>query len=108
MRLALFVLGLLIPTFAYADDLVLTDFELSETELDSSRGGQYYIDLDSIAATSTVEGISSGNVAEHVVTGNNTIAAGALAASSGITNVIQNSGNNVLIQNSTVVNLTLK
>ncbi|MDG2713810.1 carbon storage regulator, partial [Vibrio parahaemolyticus] len=28
--------------------------------------------------------------------------------SSGISNVIQNSGNNVLIQNSTVVNLTLK
>ncbi|MDF5053971.1 carbon storage regulator, partial [Vibrio parahaemolyticus] len=26
----------------------------------------------------------------------------------GISNVIQNSGNNVLIQNSTVVNLTLK
>ena len=36
------------------------------------------------------------------------ISPGAFADSSGISSVIQNTGNNVLIQNSTVVNLTLK
>jgi len=108
MRLALFVLGLVVPVAAYADELVLTDYELSEIELDSSRGGQHYVDLDSVVATSTVEGVSTGNIADNVVTGGNHIASNALAASSGITNVIQNTGNNVLIQNSTVVNLTMK
>ncbi|MDG2733281.1 carbon storage regulator, partial [Vibrio parahaemolyticus] len=51
---------------------------------------------------------SSDNVASNTVSGNNILSSGAFADSSGISNVIQNSGNNVLIQNSTVDNLTLK
>ena len=50
----------------------------------------------------------SDNQASHVVTGGNQITAGAFAGASGIPVVIQNSGNNVLIQNSVVVNVQLK
>ena len=48
------------------------------------------------------------NAATDNVTGHNTIASGAFAGSSGLATVIQNSGNNVIIQNGTVLNLTLK
>ncbi|MGF1909465.1 carbon storage regulator [Vibrio kasasachensis] len=116
MRLALIVISSLLVVNAYAEDLVLADdYELSMDSMDSSRGGQYIIegdqyniDLDSISASSEVNGLSQGNVATNTINGNNHIGAGALASTSGVTNVIQNTGNNVLIQNSTVVNLTLK
>jgi hypothetical protein len=42
------------------------------------------------------------------VTGNNSIADAAFSGASGLATVIQNSGNNVIIQNGTVLNLTLK
>ncbi|RJX75745.1 carbon storage regulator [Vibrio sinensis] len=109
MRLALIALSSLLMANAYAADLVLTnELELSEETMDSSRGGQYVIDIDSVTASSEIAGLSAGNTALNTVNGDNVIAAGALAASSGVTSVIQNTGNNVLIQNSMVVNLTLK
>jgi hypothetical protein len=116
MRLALLAVSGLFVVNAFADDLVLADgYELSFDTMDSSRGGelhieadQYAVNIDSITASSEVSGVSDGNIATNTINGGNTIAAGALASSSGITNVIQNTGNNVLIQNSTVVNLTLK
>ena len=42
------------------------------------------------------------------VTGHNTITEGAFVGASGLPTVIQNSGNNVIIQNGTVLNLTVK
>ena len=48
------------------------------------------------------------NKATDNVTGNNTVTGSAFAGSSGLATVIQNSGNNVIIQNGTVLNLTLK
>ncbi|WP_194436952.1 carbon storage regulator [Vibrio fluminensis] len=116
MRLALFAISSVLVVNAYAEDLVLADgLELSMDTMDSSRGGQYIlegdeynIDIDSISASSDVNGYSQGNVASNTINGSNYIGAGALESASGITNVIQNTGNNVLIQNSTVVNLTLK
>ncbi len=108
MRLAIFALSAMAALTANADDINLSEQELSNELMDDSRGGQYYIDIDSVTATSELKGVSIGNSANNTVTGNNTLAAGALANSSGISSVIQNTGNNVLIQNSTVVNLTLK
>ncbi|EGU43162.1 hypothetical protein VII00023_18379 [Vibrio ichthyoenteri ATCC 700023] len=109
MRLALIAISGLLVVNAYADDLVLADdLELSSEMMDSSRGGQYTIDLDSVTASSEVVGLSQGNIANHTINGGNVIGAGALASSSGVTSVIQNTGNNVLIQNSMVVNLTLE
>jgi hypothetical protein len=48
------------------------------------------------------------NQATNNVTGNNTVTGGAFAGSNGLATVIQNSGNNVIIQNGTVLNLTLQ
>jgi hypothetical protein len=40
------------------------------------------------------------------ITGNNIIGNGSISNTSGLVNVIQNSGNNVVIQSSTTVNMT--
>lgn len=55
-----------------------------------------------------LSGVTSGNSAFQVQTGNNSIDAGSFAHMSGIPVVIQNSGANVLIQNATIVNLQMK
>ena len=48
------------------------------------------------------------NTAKNNVTGNNSIMGNAFAGASGIPIVIQNSGNNVIIQNGMVLNLTMQ
>ena len=48
------------------------------------------------------------NAAVDNVTGNNSITGNAFAGASGLPIVIQNSGNNVIIQSGTVLNLTMK
>ena len=54
-----------------------------------------------------VNGVVQGNVATGNTTGNNSIADGAFAGAAGFTTAIQNTGNNVLIQNSTIINVSL-
>jgi hypothetical protein len=92
---------------AHAEDITLSDESVSLETMNEARGGQN-VELDLVYAESDVDGISSDNVATNTVSGNNILSPGAFADSSGISSVIQNTGNNVLIQNSTVVNLTLK
>ncbi|CAE6913722.1 carbon storage regulator [Vibrio alginolyticus] len=109
MRLVLCTLGIIVAVFANAEELTLPDEAVSIEEMDEARGRQnVHIDLDVIYAESDIHGYSSGNVANNTVSGNNVLSPGAFADSSGLSNVIQNTGNNVLIQSSTVVNLTLK
>ena len=50
----------------------------------------------------------TNNSAVNVTTGNNVIRDGAFSGQSGIPLVVQNSGNNVLIQNATIINLQVK
>jgi|TARA_Y100000588_G_scaffold31460_2_gene30757 hypothetical protein len=92
---------------AHAENITLSDESVSLETMNEARGGQN-VELDLVYAESDVDGISSDNVATNTVSGNNILSPGAFADSSGISSVIQNTGNNVLIQNSTVVNLTLK
>lgn len=108
MRTVLLTCCVLVTLSAYADDIEISHEELSNVLLESSRGGEYHLDIDNVVASSDIKGISAGNSVNNSVTGNNTIASGALMESSGITSVIQNSGNNVLIQNATVVNMSMK
>ncbi len=108
MRIALITLGAMAALSANADDIVTADLELSEAILDSSRGGEYHIDIENVTASSDINGVISNSSANNAVTGNNYLSSGAFADTAGINSVIQNTGNNVLIQNSTVVNLTLK
>jgi hypothetical protein len=57
---------------------------------------------------SGLEGSLSQDRATNTVSGGNVIQSGAFANASGLPTVIQNSGNNVLIQNSTIVNVQFK
>lgn len=55
-----------------------------------------------------LRGVVSDTSAINVSTGNNLINEGALTNASGIPMVIQNSGNNVLIQSATIVNIQVR
>ena len=50
----------------------------------------------------------ANNSASNITTGTNVISEGAFSNSVGLPTVIQNSGNNVLIQNATIVNVQIK
>ena len=71
--------------------------------LDTLRGGA--ANTTRITNVSDVDGDVDGNVAVDTVSGGNLVAGGAFGNAAGLTTVIQNSGNNVLIQNSTVVSV---
>ncbi|MDQ2819161.1 MAG: hypothetical protein M3Y65_01970 [Pseudomonadota bacterium] len=68
--------------------------------LDAQRGG-----TDTVNNNMQLHGGVTDNIANHVVTGANSIDAGSFANMSGIPTVIQNSGANVLIQNAMIINL---
>ncbi len=81
---------------------------LDDAQLAKARGGAETApptDLHINQNNST--GTVSGNVASQLTTGSNNISDGAFSNSAGIPMVIQNSGNNVLIQSSTILNLQL-
>ena len=69
-------------------------------DLERFRGGHSEVDNDVL-----INGTVENNTAENVSTGSNAISDGAFAGSAGINTVIQNTGNNVLIQNGMVVNI---
>ena len=75
---------------------------IDDATLATSRGGS-----DSHLDQNNSSGTVQANVATNLTTGSNTISQGAFSNSSGLPMVIQNSGNNVLIQNSTILNLQL-
>lgn len=76
---------------------------LASHRLDHYRGG-----FDLVKNDMKLMGSVANNSAEHVWSGNNVIADGAFANTSGFPMVVQNSGSNVLIQNATIVNVQVK
>lgn len=80
---------------------------LPAAQLDAQRGGtdlgpQLIINRNDLKAK------LYDNVAVDNVTGNNSINGNAFAGASGLPIVMQNSGNNVIMQNATILNLTMK
>lgn len=76
---------------------------LGDKKLDVQRGGaDLFLNKQNLKAT------MSDTAAHHLTTGSNSIGGGSFANSSGLPMVIQNSGNNVIIQNSTILNLNLQ
>jgi hypothetical protein len=73
--------------------------------LDQHRGGS---SVNSIKSEAVSNGLLQDATATNVATGNNTIADGAFSNAIGLPIVIQNSGANVLIQNSTIVNVQFR
>ena len=86
------------------DDVMAGLAVVDESELSGIRGGEAPIinlqDLDSVVSGNTVEGT--------VTTGDSNIGAGAFSNLDGISSVVINTGNNVSIQNSTVVNIVIE
>lgn len=58
-----------------------------------------------ISERMTLNGTVTDNSADHVMTGSNAISSGSFNGAAGLPMVIQNTGNNVLIQNATIVNV---
>lgn len=94
------------PAWGDADiDLVGSDGSMlgvaamADDQLDQLRGRQ------TVFNTNDVDGQLYNNEAISNVTGSNFVTDGSFAGMSGFATVIQNSGNNVLIQNATVLNL---
>jgi hypothetical protein len=75
---------------------------LDERALARTRGGaDAFNDMK-------LKGVVADNQAINLSTGNNSLTDGAFTGATGLATVIQNSGNNVLIQNATIVNVHVK
>ena len=75
---------------------------VSPDVLATKRGG------DRVSNDAQLKGVVSDNKVTNSTTGSNVISDGAFAGSSGLSTVIQNTGNNVLIQNATIVNVQVR
>ena len=74
-------------------------------DLAVSRGGA---ELDITLNDVKTNGAVSNNQASNLTTGSNFVNDGSFAGAAGFSTVVQNSGNNVLIQNATVINVQVK
>ncbi|WP_145927157.1 hypothetical protein [Jeongeupia sp. USM3] len=94
------------------DRLVLPAASAAVDDLSAQQG------TAGVASTKIKETMTTANIAaqtgsvisalEHVASGANTIGAGALAGMNGIGTIIQNTGNSVMIQNSTILNVAVQ
>jgi hypothetical protein len=87
------------PQDSDAGEFMLAPVAMADAQLDRQRGRQ------TVFNTNDVDGQLYNNEAISNVTGSNFVGDGSFAGMSGFSTVIQNSGNNVLIQNATVLNL---
>jgi hypothetical protein len=72
------------------------------TRLAAKRGG------NGALSDMQLRGVVSDNRAVNVATGANAISDGAFSGMAGLPMVVQNTGNNVLIQNATIINVHVK
>lgn len=73
--------------------------------LENSRGGSdLYLDLNEIKSN----GVVRDNQASNLTTGSNWVTDGSFTGATGFPTVVQNSGNNVLIQNATIIKLQVQ
>jgi len=73
------------------------------------ESGMAQIQLDKVVITDQdLNGVLQGNVATGTTNGNNTISGDAFSDSAGFVTAIQNTGNNVLIQDATIINISME
>ncbi len=92
-------------SFAAAAEASMGASPVNDNVLGESRGA-FTPDLFNINSASFTAN-SSGNTVNGGVTGNNTISSGSFSNAQGLVNIIQNTGNNVIIQSSTIVSMTM-
>lgn len=90
-------------TAAAGGSLAFSQSVVLDTDLDGQRGGQ-----DLHISEMDLKGVVGQNVATNLTTGGNFIGEGAFGNAAGIPLVVQNSGNNVLIQNAVIVNVKVE
>lgn len=86
-------------SFLFDDSAAITN-----ENLDDMRGTALGSELLGIAV---FDGISSNNTSNGTYSGGNIIDAGAFSQSSGLSTIIQNSGNNVVIQSATILTVDI-
>ena len=84
------------------------DTAVSDASLDEYRGGHTETNINNLTNTNNLDGKLYNNQAFDNVTGSNFVTDGAFSGNSGLSTVVQNSGNNVLIQNATILNLRVQ
>jgi len=91
---------------ALDDELGLSDALVSNNELDSNRGRA---DLDLVFQSNETaqNALMQNNTLHSEGTGNNSISSQAFSGMSGIATIIQNTGNQVIIQDTTMVNVLI-
>ncbi|SEP15624.1 hypothetical protein [Aquisalimonas asiatica] len=96
---------LLLPVVGAADGDALFASPLEAEEMDAHRGmsSQYHAQLGLLSG----QAVLTDNEIGTAYTGDNNVSHGAFSDVHGITSVIQNSGNHVIIQDSTVLNVTV-
>lgn len=87
------------------DFLFYESLAIGNESLDEIRGTALNPEVLGIAI---FDAISENNTSNGTISGGNIINAGAFSQSSGMSTVIQNSGNNVLIQSATILNVNMK
>jgi hypothetical protein len=107
------VVALSLPAFADGgkEDKAAQVFRkaMPDSTLSEKRGGtDQHNNETQIINTNTVNGSVNDVTVLNNITGNNSIDGGAFTGAQGFPMVIQNSGNGVLIQNATVLNVTIE
>jgi hypothetical protein len=90
------------PNIAFNGEMQLSESELSSQ---SGQGMGSYTNRSNADLNSNTINISPGG---SVNNGNNIVSGQAFSGVDGIPTVVQNSGNNVIIQNSTIVNMSFQ
>ena len=95
-------------TLAIAEDSLDLVFNskliVEDIDLDEMRGAA--LDLE-VLGVAFFDAVSLNNSTSGTLSGGNVIDEGAFSDSSGLSTIIQNSGNNVLIQSATILNLNI-
>lgn len=96
------VLALVLATSALAQTTF--DTPVPNAQLSTMTGGS---DITNNLTRQRLNGTVSDNQANGTYSGGNLVSGSAFSGSAGLPTVIQNSGNNVLIQNATIVNVRM-
>jgi len=74
-----------------------------------AESGKAALQLDKLVVNDQdLNGVLQGNVASNTTNGNNTISGDSFTDVNGFATAIQNTGNNTLIQNSTIINISME
>jgi hypothetical protein len=103
--IAAFLLCVGVPVPVHAGDIAQLGKAVAGKDLERQRGGQET--QTHVLNDMQVNGTVTGNTASRNATGHNNIS-NAFTGASGLPIVVQNTGNNVLIQNATIVNLQMQ